>query len=307
MSTFDNNIHDQDIIDIGELARALASHKWFISIFIIFSAIASVAFSLSLPNEYKSDIHLAPVADDSASSLAGLASQFGGLASMAGINLPSGGDDKSLLALETLKSRKFLTQFIDNNTLIEDILAADGWDREANQVTFDSDLYTDGKWVRSPPKNRGVIPTSLEAYETFIDDHLRVSVDDDTGFYRISVIHYSPYWAKEILEKLIFTLEETIKQSDIEEADKSILYINERLEFTNNVDMRNVFYKLLEKQYQMKMLGSVKSEYVFKVIDPPFVAEDKESPSRAIICIVGVILGTFLAVLISLVRYFWKK
>jgi len=296
-----------DDIDLKEIINAVNVHRWFIIITVFIAGMISVSAALYLPNKYKSDTLVAPVSSDNTSALAGLASQFGGLASMAGINLSGGGDDKSILALEVLKSRKFLMKFVTDNNLAKDILAASDWDEKADQIIYDQEIYSNNQWVRSPPKSRPVIPTPLEVYEEFLSKNLRVSEDEDTGYYRIAVIHYSPVWAKDVLEKLMLALNQTVKQSDISEADKSIAYIEKSLAATTNADMMNVFFQLIEQQYQVKMLASVKADYVFKTVDPPIIAEEKDSPSRALICIIGVLLGGFLSVFISLVRYFWNK
>lgn len=298
---------NDDEIDLKEIINAINVHRWFILITVFIAAVISISVALYLPNKYRSDTLVAPVSSDNAGALAGLASQFGGLASMAGVNLSGGGDDKSILALEVLKSRQFLMKFLTENTLEKDILAAKDWNQATNQIVYDEDIYLDNKWVRSPPKTRPVIPTALEVYEEFVSKNLRISEDEDTGYYRISVTHYSPFWAKSVLDKLMLALNQTVKQSDINEADKSIAYIEKSLASTNNADMMNVFFQLIEQQYQVKMLASVKADYVFKTVDPPIVAEERDSPSRALICIVGVFLGGFLSVFISLVRYFWNK
>ena len=42
------------------------------------------------------------------------------------------------------------------------------------------------------------------------------------------------------------------------------------------------------------MLAKVTPEYLFRIIDPPFVPEEKFKPSRALICILGFILEQLL-------------
>ena len=43
------------------------------------------------------------------------------------------------------------------------------------------------------------------------------------------------------------------------------------------------------------MLAAASEEYVFQIIDPPVAPELKSEPSRALICILGVLLGGMLA------------
>jgi len=43
---------------------------------------------------------------------------------------------------------------------------------------------------------------------------------------------------------------------------------------------------------------------VFKTIDPAVVPEEKSEPKRALICVLGTLLGGMLSVLIVLVRHY---
>jgi len=118
------------------------------------------------------------------------------------------------------------------------------------------------------------------------------------------VKHYSPSVAKDLVEKLVNSLNKTMRTKDITEAQNSIDYLNGALEDTKIADMRTVFYQLIEKQQQTKMLASVRAEYVFKVIDPAVVEEKKYEPKRPLIVVLLAILGGLIGVVISLVRYF---
>jgi LPS O-antigen subunit length determinant protein (WzzB/FepE family) len=55
------------------------------------------------------------------------------------------------------------------------------------------------------------------------------------------------------------------------------------------------------------MFAEVRDEYVFKTIDPAFVPEEKAKPKRALICVLGIMLGGMLAVMLVLIRYFVRK
>jgi uncharacterized protein involved in exopolysaccharide biosynthesis len=54
------------------------------------------------------------------------------------------------------------------------------------------------------------------------------------------------------------------------------------------------------------MLAAASEEYVFQVIDPPVAPELKSEPSRALICILGVLLGGMLSVVFVLIRHYAK-
>ena len=55
------------------------------------------------------------------------------------------------------------------------------------------------------------------------------------------------------------------------------------------------------------MLANASPEYLFQTIDPAVVPELKAKPRRALIAVVGTLLGGMLGVLMVLVRHFMNK
>jgi len=65
-----------------------------------------------------------------------------------------------------------------------------------------------------------------------------------------------------------------------------------------------VYTQLIEEQTKTIMLANVSKDYVFDIIDPPVVPERKSKPSRALICVLGTLLGGMLGVVLVLVRHY---
>ncbi|WP_105265346.1 Wzz/FepE/Etk N-terminal domain-containing protein [Pseudoalteromonas sp. T1lg76] len=302
-----------DEIDLKELFLALWQGKWIIIGTTIIAAVISVVYALSLPNIYKSEALLAPAEDNQSGGLSGLAGQFGGLASLAGVNLGSGSADKTTIALELLKSRSFIGEFVQEHNLKPVIMAANGWDQASNKIMYNPEVYDSekGVWVREVKAPKQAEPSLLEVHGKFTKQFLNVSQDKETGLVTISVKHYSPVVAKELTDKLIEQLNNTMRANDIADADNSIEYLNNALQETSVADMQKVFYQLIEQQQQTKMLASVRAEYALKTIDPAVVAELKSEPKRALICLVGVLVGgvlsCFIVVVLSTVRKIKKS
>ena len=91
--------------------------KWKIVLgILVISTSVALFIALNLANQYRSEVVLIANSSDSNPSggLGALAGQFGGLASLAGVNL-GGGADKTGYALEVLTSRRFLFEFIQKH------------------------------------------------------------------------------------------------------------------------------------------------------------------------------------------------
>jgi len=285
--------------------------KWLIIAITILFTIGSVLYALSVPDEYKSTVLLAPASSSSSSSLSKLAGQFGGLASLAGINLGGAGssEDKTVIAMQIIKTWGFLDKFIRDNYIEVEVFAAKGWNRTNNQLLIDSDLYDEinKKWVRefNIAKGQKAEPSSWELFEA-IKNRISISQDKDSGLISLSVEFYSPTHAKKWADDLVKSINQHIQKKDREEATKSIEYLNNKIKETNITDMQSVFYQLIEEQTKTLMLAEVSEEYIFKTLSPARVAEEKSKPKRALIAVLGVLLGGMLSVIIVIVRHFRK-
>ena len=93
------------------LVREVLAVKWLIIFIITATTLIGTVYALMAPNIYKSEAILAPVSSQDGIKIP---SQIGGLAALAGFNLGSlgGGGDRTALALEVLKSKKFIIKFI---------------------------------------------------------------------------------------------------------------------------------------------------------------------------------------------------
>lgn len=301
------NIAD-DEIDLRELFAVIWQGKWIIIAITTLFAVASVIFAINQPNIYKSEALLAPAEQEGAGGLSALAGQFGGLASLAGVNLGGGSSNKAQLAIEVLKSRQFTSDFIQKHNILTDLMAAESWDMQTNTVIYDSEIFDaeNNKWVREVKAPFKPKPSMQEAYKEF-SKILSASSDKETGMVKIAVEHVSPYVAKQWVSWLIQDINQTMKERDVQEAIKSTDFLTQQLEQTKIADIRAVLYKLVEEQTKTIMFAKVRDEYVFKTIDAALVPEEKFKPKRALICVLGVLLGGMLSVMIVLIRHYIAK
>ncbi|WP_169902743.1 Wzz/FepE/Etk N-terminal domain-containing protein [Paraferrimonas sedimenticola] len=262
-----------------------------------FSAIA-LAIALWLPNVYRSEALLLPTESQQNSGLGALASQFGGLASMAGLGALGDGADKSEQALEILKSRQFFARVMDKEDMRPALLAEPRWQPHSDQLDFDDSLYdaSSSEWVRDVSWPQQTIPTLQESHKEFLEV-LRINKDLNSGFVRIGIDHVSPIVAQRWVQLLVSELNDYLKLRDIKEANKSIAFLNEQIEKTNVAEVRSVLFQMVEEHYKTLVLAEARDEYVFRVVDAPVVSERKVKPMRAVICIAGSLIGLFIGLI----------
>jgi LPS O-antigen subunit length determinant protein (WzzB/FepE family) len=82
-----------------------------------------------------------------------------------------------------------------------------------------------------------------------------------------------------------------MRDRDVREAELSIEYLNNEVSGTKSEALKDVFYNLIKTNTEKKMLAFSREDYLFRIIDPPIAPEEKSSPNRPLICILGFLLG----------------
>jgi uncharacterized protein involved in exopolysaccharide biosynthesis len=292
-------------ISLLELVTAVFKYKIAVIAITVLFTLFGIGYSLSLPNIYQSEALLSAVSEQSGLKMPG---QLGGLAALAGINVGNGAGDKTNLALEVLKSRDFLGKFIEKHDLFVPLMAAKGWSRETNTLQLDPTIYdeTTQSWVRNVVAPYKPKPSLIESHAAFLKILIATN-DVKTQMVKISVEHYSPFIAKEWVSLLVKDINDEMRRRDVEEAEKSIAYLNNKIKETNIADIRVQLFSLVEEQMQTLMIANVRDEYVFKTVDQAIVPEQKAKPKRSLIVVLSVMFGFILAVVMVLVRYFFSK
>ncbi len=293
-----------DEIDLVELFRALWQGKWWISGTTVIAAVVAVLYALSLPDQYSSDALLSPVQDEGGGRLTSMAQQYGGLASMAGIDLGSGQAGKREIAIETLRSRQFLMDFIERHNLRAPLLATKGWDPQREQWLYDTERYDPqtGEWQAPEDDPNDPEPSLWQAYQA-LEAMVSISDDPESGMVTLSVESESPLAARDWVQWMIEDINEYMKNRDMQETRRNVDYLETQLEETSISGMRQVFFSLIEEQTQTLMLAELDDEYAFQIIDPPLIPEERSAPSRSLIAVLGVLLGGMLSTFGVLVRY----
>jgi len=296
--------HYDDEIDLRELFSVLWNGKKLIIGITAIFALVSVFYALSIPNQYRATALVSP-AEGSGGGLSGALGQLGGLASLAGVSIGGGESSEAQVAQEIMRSRGFIEEFISENNLAVEVFAAEGWDMGSNQLEINSDIYDVDSllWVRDAPAGKTAEPSGWELFKKF-SGMFSVSEDKKTGMVSISVEYFSPELAKEWVDRLVIGINQHMQSRKLEKVNINIQYLEAQIQKTSIAEMREVFYTIIEEQIKSKMLAEASPEYAFFTVSPAMVPEEKSQPKRALICILGTLLGGMLATLIVLVRHY---
>ena len=303
-----NDTQYDDEIDLRELFGVLwAGSRKIIAITAVF-AFVSVIYSLSVSNQYKATVLLAPAQSDG-SDLSGALGQLGGLASLAGVDIGSGDSSEAQMAQEIMKSWSFIDVFIAENNISVEVYAAEGWSRGSNELQIDDDIYdAETKTWLVENDNTGEVgpPSSWVLFQAF-SERLVVSENKKSGLVSVSIEYYSPQIAKQWLDMYVAAINAHMQQRQMEKVTNNINYLQAQIEKTSIAEMREVFYTIIAEQTKNKMMTEASPEYAFVAVSPSMVPEEKSQPERAFICIIGTLLGGMLSVLLVLVMHYARK
>lgn len=283
---------EDDELSLVDLWLIMWKRKWLTLILGPLTGVIGIYIALTSTVYYQASVLTAPAQSEGDSGgLSALAGQFGGLASMAGINLGGGGGNIDT-ALAVLKSRSFISDFIKDDVQLNELFYKD-WD-EQNK-----------KWL-NPSERRGETgePTEAEAYELFSKEILSVSQDKKTGLITLSITWINPeqctQWANKLVTRLNKHMQEKAKRS----TDKNLEYLNDQLEKTQVIEMRESLYSIIESESKSAMLANAKEDYVLEVIDPATLPELPSKPNKPMIVIAAGMLGGFLGIFLCFVLHF---
>lgn len=288
---------------VSQIIRSLDWKKirFLVLIYLVIVSVMIIVL-INIPNQYRAQGLYVPSEDMESSSLGSLAGSLGGLAGMAGINLGGSQRDNMKMAIEIIKSKKFIYEIIAKNELAVDLFAAEDWDIRNNKIILNPKVYDENqqKWIRKVKFPKKTIPSDFELFKEF-KKRLSIGFDDKTKMLRISFQHYSPFYAKKIVDLVVKSINFDMQQREIKEANTSIDLINNSISQTQFAEMRVLLYELVQEQTKRLLLAETKEYFVLEPIDPPIVAEEKAFPKRGFILIIfTLVFGVFSLLLLVL-------
>ena len=296
-------------IDIIEVLSVLWDSRLKIILFAVLSCAGALLYVISLPDIYQAEARLVPKIQAGRGQMDTMMGEYSGLASLAGFSFSGsqGAPSNSQFAIEKLQTLEFFEKHIFER-FGPVLLAVDYWDRDSRQLFYDRDSY-DIKtkvWALDGETGESLKPSAQQALLAF-RALFSIGRETESGVITLTLQHQSPLIAHEILSHIITAINEEIREKDIAEAEEAVAFLNEQQRRTDLVSVSQVFAQLIENQLQKIMLANVSKNYVFDVLEPPFVPEKKFSPSRSITVLGMTALGGFLGMLVTLITFYYRR
>jgi uncharacterized protein involved in exopolysaccharide biosynthesis len=263
---------DEDYeFDIVDLCRVAWAHKYLVAATSFVGALIALVFALTAIPSYRAEVVVTLVEDTSLGGGQSIASQLGGLASLAGVNVGTGGPEREHQAV--LVSRHLVEEFVKRNGVLQAL------QRKAPQ----------------PPRLWITV-------EKFKKNVLKIEDDKIKGTKTVSIEWPDPAIAARWANAFVALANELVRTKAREDSSRNIDYLNEQVAKTNVLELQRVMYNLIESETKNLMLANARVEYAFTVVDPAVVPEVRVSPKRTLMVLSGLVIGGVVGVLTAWIR-----
>lgn len=277
------------VLTLRDFLLFIFRNKWIALVSAaLFAALIGIIAEVVTP-EYTASITVLPVTPSGngigLSSLSSAFSHFGGIASLAGINLGNTGGLKAE-ALATLKSRELTDKYIIKNNLMP-ILFSTAWSKRRNT------------WKITDTKN---IPTLWDANQLFAHHVRTIRNDPKTGITTLTIRWNNPILAAKWANGLVALTNAYLRRQAITEANRDIEYLNREIATTSIVAVKSAIYTLMEDEIKNEMIAKGRTEFALHIIDPAVPPSHKSFPKPLLWTIGGALMGLVFGYIFAVIR-----
>lgn len=267
-------------IDLSDFFETLKSKKKIFFFIVPTAFIAGILLFIFTEDTFRSKAVLFPEANSTSPSIP---SEIGGLASIAGIEVPqSAQQNKTKYCQQLLISSDFFTTSIIDVDLIEDL--------------FDEKTAKKYYELNGSEKAKLTEKLHLEFLKRF-----NVNFEEKDNFFELSYKSSDPETAQRVLTKIILMINKAIRNNDVVEAKKSLEFLEEKISVTQNLQTQLVLSKLISEAISTIAIAEAKEEYYLKTIDSPKQSFKTLKPNFLIygfgFAFVALMLGVFWALI----------
>jgi len=270
-------VHHNDEVDLIAFVQVVWAGNLTILVITALFGFVSVFLALTATPIYSASVVVSRVSNSNAGGAASLASQFGGLGNLIGMNLGQSGPGRESQAV--LKSRHLAEEFITRGELLAELSTG----RDDTSTTL---------W---------------HAVKRFREQVLTVREDSDEGITTVSIDWTDATVAARWANDYVALANEIIRTQAREESERNIEFLNKQIEQTNAVGLQRVMYNLIEAETKTLMLANARAEFAFSSIDPAVAPEVRSKPKRKIMVLSGVTLGFFFGIFVVFALHIFRQ
>jgi hypothetical protein len=301
-----NELNDE--IDLKDLFLALWRGKIYIALIsIVFVFIASF-YLQNMERKYSVEYNLKPVGEQTNTpSLIGL----GGLASIAGIALPTSSNSDFSIFKELITSVEVSEIIFKNKKIIKDIFRSE-WDVTLNNFSRPVKskiqiIVADAKKLLTGNKEANYMPPSPKRLAIFLYENVEIGEDKGTGFLKFESQTSKPKVMLSLIKEAIEASDKIMRQRYISFSTEPLAFYKEKLRTARSREHREALAELIGKEEQKLMFASRGKYFIAEPYIKPTISLYPTSPKPKQILIFSLVLGLLIGAALILLQHAIKK
>lgn len=291
MKNLENN-YIGDEVDLGALLTTLWRGKFFIILVVTFFIICASFYLRSVERKYTVEYKLKSVSEQTDNSMS---SSFGGLASLAGIQLPNKSGTDFDIFMELLNSVEVSEKVFENKKLIKKLFSREWNDSQGKYIepikSKKNKILAYIKILLSGNELVEYSPPNAQRLADFFTDNVDISLSESTGFLLLKSETSMP-------EDIILLIIATTRASDDLMRERYIKFSNEPLAFyksklrtARSREHREALAQLIGKEEQKLMFASNGKYFIAEPFLRPTVSSAPTTPKPNIVLALAILLG----------------
>jgi uncharacterized protein involved in exopolysaccharide biosynthesis len=268
-------------IPISEAITRIRARWKYLTLMLLSGVVLGTIIAWALRPVYVSEVLLATKESSGMGGIGGLAKQFSGIASVAGINL-GGSDTDRDVAKATLTSLETLSEFIAKENVKAELLKNSA--PHIAGIEFAS--TSDSMW---------------RAIKT-LNDRVEVVPEKRSGLLRLRVEWYdaetSAKWANEIVALADFRL----RRDALKTAEARLAYLQARMTEGGAVAVQDAVAQVMVDTLRTIMMAGADREFSIRVVDKAVPSERPARPRKKLIVVAFGSLALFVGMIWAVLR-----
>ncbi len=201
-------------------------------------------------------------------------------------------DNYNEVMLARLRSRTFTMHFLDTHNIYR-FFYPDHWSEEQQA------------WIGDFRPDRG------QTFTRFRDEVRMITVDEETDIVTVAMRWPEPTVPRDWANLYVQSFNEYMRDRTRRETERKQMFLEETLRQSDVVEIQKSIYRLIEAQTAIMMLASARDEYVLEIIDPaarPYRSVNLSRKRKVVVgAVVGLLLTTFGVLALTLLLQLWNS
>jgi LPS O-antigen subunit length determinant protein (WzzB/FepE family) len=303
------NTNSEYEIDLREFFLKIWRGKIYIIFFCAVSVYFASAYLQTAPRLYSVTYKLKPVGENNQKKAS--FSGFSGLASIAGIQLPSANPNDFMIYKELFTSADVSEIVLENKELIKKIFANE-WNSSTNSYSEPTKSKTRAfidDFKRSLTGNNYVeySTPNKQRLAIFIAQNIVIHEDKRSGFLKISSETSNPELMLSIIIEVAEATDKIMRQRYIDFSIEPLAFYKEKLRTARSREHREGLAELISKEEQKLMFASKGKHFIAEPYINPTISLHPTAPKPKSILALSLVFGLLLGVALVLIRHAIKK